>query len=114
MSSGGKRWIVPKGRIEQGQTAGEAALLEAWEEAGLVGSLRPGPVGSYIYEKCGRMCHVTVFLMEVTGLSDAWPECHRRSRRWVRPERAAVHLNPRGLRKLLRKALVAVPTGLPV
>src|ERR1700736_677932 len=65
-SRSGKRWVVPKGCIEPGQTAGETALQEAWEEAGLVGSLREQPVGSYQYEKCGIVCHVTVFLMHVT------------------------------------------------
>jgi 8-oxo-dGTP pyrophosphatase MutT (NUDIX family) len=113
LSSGGKRWVVPKGRIERGQTAGETALWEAWEEAGLVGGLRPGPVGSYVYEKYGRTCHVTVFLLEVTGLTDAWPECHRRLRRWVRPRRAAVHIKNRALRKLLRKVLAPTQAGLP-
>ncbi len=49
LSSGGKRWVVPKGCIEPGQTAGETALEEAWEEAGLVGVLGPEPIGSYLY-----------------------------------------------------------------
>jgi len=36
-SSNGKRWVVPKGLIDPGHTAGESALVEAWEEADLVG-----------------------------------------------------------------------------
>src|SRR5262249_19062195 len=50
-SSSGKRWVIPKGIIDPGKTAGEIALQEAWEEAGLVGVLQPQPVGSYRYEK---------------------------------------------------------------
>src|SRR5262245_41164227 len=50
-SRSGKRWVVPKGCMEPGKTAGEVALLEAWEEAGLLGRLAPEPVGSYVYEK---------------------------------------------------------------
>ncbi len=46
-SSNGKRWVIPKGLIEPGQTAGETALQEAWEEAGLVGVLEPDPIGSF-------------------------------------------------------------------
>src|SRR5262249_50600082 len=46
-SSGGKRWVIPKGHIARGHTAAETALCEAWEEAGLLGHLRPEPVGSY-------------------------------------------------------------------
>ena len=64
-SSSGKRWVIPKGMIEPGTTAGQIALQEAWEEAGLVGALQREPVGSYLYEKNGEMCHVTVFLMRV-------------------------------------------------
>src|SRR6185295_6322277 len=63
-SSNGKRWVIPKGLIEPNHTAGEAALQEAWEEAGLVGVLQQEPVGSYLYDKWCGTCHVTVFLME--------------------------------------------------
>ena len=31
-SSNGKRWVIPKGLIDPGHTAGETALQEAWEE----------------------------------------------------------------------------------
>lgn len=112
LSSGGKRWVVPKGHIERGQTAGETALQEAWEEAGLVGALRQEPVGSYLYEKAGGRYHVTVFLMHVTGVTDDWPEKDWRTRRWLRPVRAIAQVEERGLRTLLRRvfAPVVVPT----
>jgi 8-oxo-dGTP pyrophosphatase MutT (NUDIX family) len=73
-SRSGKRWVVPKGCLEPGKTAGEIALQEAWEEAGLVGLLYPEPVGSYVYEKAGSTCHVTVFRMQVTAAAADWPE----------------------------------------
>src|SRR4051794_39142176 len=72
-SRGGKRWVVPKGCLEPGKTAGEIALQEAWEEAGLVGVLEPEPVGSYFYEKAGFTCYVTVFLLRVTRTAEDWP-----------------------------------------
>src|SRR5262245_4094946 len=81
-SSNGSRWVVPKGMIDPGESAAETALKEAWEEAGLVGNLRPEPVGSYVYEKFGRVCHVTVFVMEVMEESSWWPERRLRRRRW--------------------------------
>src|SRR5437588_12755509 len=84
-SSSGKRWVVPKGVIDPGQTAGEIALQEAWEEAGLTGVLRPEAVGSYLYQKWGTTCYVTVFVMEVVDAHDDWPERSVRERSWVTP-----------------------------
>src|SRR5215471_9176930 len=73
-SRSGRRWVIPKGLIEPGKTAGEIALQEAWEEAGLTGVLLPEPIGSYVYEKFDRPHHVTVFLMRVAEVADEWPE----------------------------------------
>src|SRR5262245_4348171 len=86
-SSNGKRWVVPKGIIDPGQTAGETALNEAWEEAGLVGKLAREPVGTYLYSKLGRTYHVVAFVMKVTQAADNWPEKSLRRRIWVEPER---------------------------
>src|SRR5262245_18108223 len=88
LSKSGKRWVVPKGHIEDGQNAGETALQEAWEEAGLVGTLYPEPVGSYLYERSGITYHVIAFRMQVTVVTGDWPERNRRLRRWLRPKRA--------------------------
>lgn len=105
LSSSGKEWGIPKGNIEPGHTAGETALREAWEEAGLVGVLAPEPAGTFLYEKCGHTCHVTAFLMHVTDAADAWPEQDRRPRRWLRPAAAVARVAKPGLRKLLRRVL---------
>src|SRR3954463_14512730 len=81
-SRSGKRWVIPKGCMEPGKTAGEIALQEAWEEAGLVGGLLPEPGGRYGHEKAGLPCHVTVFLMQVTDGMQDWPERNLRERSW--------------------------------
>jgi 8-oxo-dGTP pyrophosphatase MutT (NUDIX family) len=101
-SSSGKRWVIPKGLIDPGHTAGEAALQEAWEEAGLTGHLRREPIGSYVYSKYGTDCHVTVFVMLVTEICDNWPERGRRDRVWVTVPDAAERVEEAGLRELLR------------
>lgn len=103
-SSNGKRWVVPKGLIDPGHTAGETALIEAWEEAGLVGSLAPEPLGSYIYQKMGGTYHVVVFLMKVTESAEAWPEKSLRRREWVSLERALDAIEEPGLRQLIEAA----------
>lgn len=105
LSSSGKRWVVPKGHIEPGQSAGETALQEAWEEAGLVGTLQPQALGAYRYEKDGIPRHVTVFLMDVVEQAAVWPEMDRRERSWVSLNRALARLAEPGLRRLVARAV---------
>jgi 8-oxo-dGTP pyrophosphatase MutT (NUDIX family) len=106
-SRNGKRWVAPKGCMEPGKTAGEIALQEAWEEAGLVGALDPEPIGSYFYEKDGLTCHVIVFLMQVTGETADWPERSFRQRRWSSSAKAALRVADPGLRALIEGAAVS-------
>ena len=101
-SSSGRGWVIPKGCIELGQTARETALQEAWEEAGLDGILENRRVGSYRYEKNGNLYHVTAFLMHVTAGANAWPEDHRRQRRWIDLGSAPRFVQVPGLRRVLR------------
>ena len=101
-SSNGKRWVIPKGVIDPGHTAREAALQEAWEEAGLTGALRADPVGSYRYDKWGGTCHVTVFVMDVNDAAADWPEGQVRQRRWVVPAEAVALIEDPGLRAILK------------
>ncbi len=103
-SSSGRRWVVPKGQIDPGHTAGETALVEAWEEAGLVGALDPEPLGSYAYEKLGRELHVLAFRMMVTEVRDEWPERDLRVRVWLPLTEALDRIDEPGLRDLLRLA----------
>ena len=100
-SSSGKRWVVPKGMIDPGRSAGESALNEAWEEAGLVGVLAREPAGTYLYEKYGRTHHVLVFVMHVTEESVDWPERDVRKREWVNPPDAADRIEEPGLREIV-------------
>jgi 8-oxo-dGTP pyrophosphatase MutT (NUDIX family) len=103
-SSSGRRWVIPKGMIDPGHTAGEAALLEAWEEAGLVGVLAQEPIGSYVYDKYGRSHHVTVFLMTVTEIADTWPEQDVRRREWLDADEAVDRIEEPGLREIVSAA----------
>lgn len=68
-------WSLPKGHIEPGETAAEAAVREVEEETGIVGSV-VAPLGKidYWFVADGRRVHKTVthFLMNAIGgeLSD--------------------------------------------
>ncbi len=101
-SSSGKRWVIPKGMLEPGSTAGQIALQEAWEEAGVVGVLHPEPVGTYLYEKWGGTHFVTVFLLDVTDEAALWPEFQARQREWVNPAEALERIGDEGLREIIR------------
>lgn len=109
-SRSGRRWVLPKGQIESDQTPSEAALVEAWEEAGLVGVLDADPVGSYCYEKYSNEHHVLVYRMNVTEERDLWPERLLRQRMWLRPEEAIARVEEPGLREILR-AVFATTQG---
>ena len=103
-SRNGKRWVVPKGCMEPGKSAGEIALQEAWEEAGLVGLLQGEPVGSYVYEKDGFVCHVILFAMNVTGVVDSYPEAGMRQRIWLTAGLAHTRVEDAGLGDILRNS----------
>jgi 8-oxo-dGTP pyrophosphatase MutT (NUDIX family) len=104
-SKSGKRWVIPKGKIDPEHTATEAALVEAWEEAGLHGRVIGETVGAYVYEKVGRAHHVLVFIMEVTEIADTWPEQSIRTREWLDAETAASRVIDDGLPEMIRVAL---------
>jgi 8-oxo-dGTP pyrophosphatase MutT (NUDIX family) len=106
-SRSGKRWVVPKGCLEPGKSAAEIALQEAWEEAGLVGLLQPEPLGSYVYEKAGLLCHVIVYLMNVTGTADSYPEAGLRERVWLPVPQALGRIDDAGLRDILRGVAIS-------
>jgi 8-oxo-dGTP pyrophosphatase MutT (NUDIX family) len=102
-SSNGKRWVLPKGNIDFGHTAREAARIEAWEEAGWIGIIESEPFGSYTYTKEGRERLVLVYLMRVSDEREEWPEMMLRTRTWVSPEEAALRVEEPELRTILRK-----------
>ena len=82
-NNSGKRWILPKGLVEEDLTPAVSALAEAYEEAGVEGRIASGCVGIYEYEKWGGICRVQVFLMHVERQLADWPEAGLRQRRWV-------------------------------
>ena len=96
----GKRWILPKGWIDAGESAAESALREAEEEAGLLGRVVGAALTRYEYAKADSRRVVAVFLMRVTEELESWPEDHRR-RRWMAPDEAAERLEGDELRRIV-------------
>ena len=99
-SRSGKRWVVPKGIIEPHLSPEESAAKEAEEEAGILGTVLPGSLGSFEYEKWGGSCSVQVFVMQVTEVKDVWLE-NFRSRAWLTLEDAMARIKEQALRDMI-------------
>ncbi len=90
-----KRWIIPKGWPIRGLKSNEAALQEAWEEAGVRrGRVSADPVGTYIYQKrqpsgWAFPIQTLVYSVAVEDVADTFPEDAERTRNWVTAGAAA-------------------------
>lgn len=99
-----RRWGFPKGAIPKGLSLEQAALLEALEEAGLVGELLGRSLGSFRGSKRDRVETITLFLMRVDGVKKTWKESKERERRWVTLSEAFELLDRPSLAHLLQVA----------
>jgi 8-oxo-dGTP pyrophosphatase MutT (NUDIX family) len=101
------RWVVPKGWPMPQKKPYEAAEREAFEEAGVKGTVGETPIGSYSYRKRLRTgqyvpCEVQLFPMRVEKESRKWPEFRQRTRAWFSAERAAQLVDEPDLASLIR------------
>lgn len=106
------RWVLPKGWAEAGLTGPELAAKEAFEEAGIRGTVAAKPAGAYAYAK--RLprertmpCTVAVFAMRVDRELKDWPERHQRRRQWFSLPRAAALVSEPELTALLLRLAAA-------
>jgi len=95
-----KRWIFPKGRIDEGETVKAAAEREVREE-GWVTAIIIETVGSVEFDKDGRSACVEYFLMSYVRDSGRGED---RKRRWCKYEEALGLLVSNPARTLLRRA----------
>ena len=102
-TTGTARWDLPKGLADPAEDPRDAAVREAWEEAGLKGRLI-GDVGIYEYEKWNTTFAVAVYLMEVLEQHDEWQEAGLRERRWTSFSEATSLLRSHPVRPLLDRA----------
>lgn len=102
------RWIIPKGWPIRGLKSNEAALREAWEEAGVKNSkATKDPVGTYTYQKRQPSgweipVETLVYSVAVKDLSTKFPEAHERTRKWVNAHDAANMVNETELKSIFR------------
>lgn len=101
-----KRWILPKGQPERKLAPHQVAEQEAYEEAGLIGTVFKTPFATFDSVKRLKNgkeipCGIRVFLFEVNHELGAWPEQSQRDRRWMSPGEAALTVNEPGLVRVL-------------
>jgi 8-oxo-dGTP pyrophosphatase MutT (NUDIX family) len=82
------KWVIPKGWIEPGASAAQAAAQEAYEEAGITGLIGEAPLGTFTYRKrlgsgARKPAVVEVFALQVEKQRKNWPERGERRFKWV-------------------------------
>lgn len=101
-------WGVPKGQLMPDCALWEAAATEAFEEAGVRGTIDPAPVGSFLHRKTrpglldqSQIVEVALFPLAVEVEAQRWPEMDKRERRWFSQAEAAMRVEPGQLRDIL-------------
>ena len=107
-AAGGKRVLaLPKGHVDPGETAAQAALREVREETGMTGELvdQLGEV-RYWYQRGGRKIPklVTFFLFEYRSGSDTDHDTEVEEVRWLPLEDAVNELSYKGEREMVQRA----------
>lgn len=100
------RWVIPKGWPMNGKLSHDVAAREAFEEAGVRGTVEAQAVGAYTYPKCLKdgvtvSCRVQVYPLEVTDLAKNFKEKGLRKIEWVSFEEAAQRVQEPKLRKII-------------
>jgi 8-oxo-dGTP pyrophosphatase MutT (NUDIX family) len=89
----GGRWTFPKGNVEPGMSCAQVAALEAFEEAGVHGSVELAPFARYLYRKRKRDNTYTIHahLCHVHRLHS--PQEEHRNPQWFSSDKAKVRLH---------------------
>jgi 8-oxo-dGTP pyrophosphatase MutT (NUDIX family) len=98
-----KRWIIPKGIVDEGLAPKESALKEAYEEAGIKGEIVTENMWEFAYNKWDGLCYVKVFLMKVSNQLDEWPEIFRK-RKWFSIKSAVEKVDNPDLKEIILMA----------
>ena len=106
-SRGRGHWILPKGWPKNKKSSADTALLEAFEEAGIQGTVSETPIGEYHYDKTSKgglmlNCVAMVYEVAFVKMVKDFPEKGEREVKWFTPEAAAEAVSSPELATLLR------------
>jgi 8-oxo-dGTP pyrophosphatase MutT (NUDIX family) len=110
--------VIPKGWPVKGLKPREVAAREAYEEAGLLGTIASKlAIGVYHYEKQlpgeQLLIEVQVFQLWVGQQLDDWPERSQRETRWFDVPEAAALVDEGGLAEIVRLAFAPIQRQRP-
>lgn len=115
-----KRWIIPKGWPIKGMKPCDSAAQEAYEEAGVRGTVGRRPIGNYTYDK--RLeppakvvpCEVQLYALRVRRQEKSWPEMGQRELRWSQADEAIAIVDDLDLGTLIGKFVADETTERPL
>ena len=91
------RWGLPKGNLMKKLGPKETARQEAFEEAGIIGTIVDRKISAKVKGK-----KIAFFPMEVKNEFSVWPESDWRKRKWIRSDETGNYLNQNALKTLLK------------
>ena len=86
-----KRWIFPKGQPEEDKKDREVAVNEAFEEAGIIGTLQ-GKSFKLRVEKKSYAVTYKFYPFRISKICRRWPEQKLRKRKLIKAENALIKL----------------------
>lgn len=99
------RWMIPKGWPMAGRSLADAAAREAFEEAGISGTVDPRPLGSFHHSKRGFFgttdIEILVHSLSVEKELSDWPERAERDRQWFPLKKALAAVDSDELKELI-------------
>ncbi|WP_297585153.1 NUDIX hydrolase [Roseibium sp.] len=102
------RWILPKGWPEKNKPAFETATIEAYEEAGVVGTADPRPIGSFrsfkgLSSGLKIRTKVIVFKVKFEEQLETFPEIGQRKCAWLPLSEAMDAVEENNLKRFLHR-----------
>jgi len=104
------KWTIPKGWPMPGKSLAEAAEQEAFEEAGVKGTIDPRPIGTFRHVKQLNIAgdievDIVVHPLWVDRQLEKWPELGQRKRKGFKPKEAAKRVDSPELSEMIRQSI---------